>query len=107
MKNYVIKPTLVLVCLVLPALPLFAQRGKGGSGGGSTACALISPPTVSTATAIAGGDSIGIFSKVTNCSSGKGRYTVTISAVSRCGVETILASSVLSFTGGQSFLISK
>ena len=111
MKNCVIKTTLVLVCLVLLALPLFAQRGKGGSGGGggsgSTACALISPPTVSTSTAIAGGDSIGIFSKVTNCSSGKGRYTVTISAVSSCGVETILASSVLSFAGGQSFLISK
>jgi hypothetical protein len=104
---------LVLVCLALLALPLFAQRGKGGGGGstggsgGSTGCALISPPTLSTSTAIAGGDSIGIFSKVTNCSSGKGRYTVTISAVSSCGEETILASSVISFSGGQSFLISK
>ena len=108
MKNCLIKPTLVLVCLVLLALPLFAQRGRGGGGGGgSTACALISPPTLSTSTAFAGGESIGIFSKVTNCSSGKGRYTVTISAVSSCGEETILASSVISFSGGQSFLISK
>lgn len=110
MRNCLIKVTLVLVCLALLALPLFAQRSKpggGGGGGGSTACALISPPTVSTSTAIAGGDSIGIFSKVTNCSSGKGRYTVTISAVSSCGEETILASSVISFSGGQSFLISK
>ena len=111
MKHCLIKPTSVLVCLILLSLPLFAQPSKGGSGGGgggsSTGCALISPPTVSTSTAIAGGDSVGIFSKVTNCSSGKGRYTVTISAVSSCGEETILASSVISFTGGQSFLISK
>jgi hypothetical protein len=109
MKKRLVRPTFVLVCIVLLALPLFAQRSKpgGGGGGGSTACAIISPPTVSTSTAIAGGDSIGIFSKVTNCSSGKGRYTVTISAVSSCGEETILASSVISFSGGQSFLISK
>lgn len=30
MKNRLVKPTLVLVCLALLALPLFAQRGKGG-----------------------------------------------------------------------------
>jgi len=110
MKKHLTRPMFVLVCIVLLALPLCAQRSKpggGGGGGGSTGCAIISPPTVSTSTAIAGGDSIGIFSKVTNCSSGKARYTVTISAVSSCGEETILASSVISFTGGQSFLISK
>src|SRR5689334_21954894 len=110
MKKRLTRPMFVLVCIVLVALPLCAQRSKpggGGGGGGSTGCAIISPPTVSTSTAIAGGDSIGIFSKVTNCSSGKARYTVTISAVSSCGEETILASSVISFTGGQSFLISK
>ena len=108
MKNCLVKPTLVLVCVVLLALPLFAQRGKGGGGGGgSTGCAIITTPDVSTSTATAGGDSIGIFSRVTNCSNSKVRYTVTISAVSSCGEETILASSVISFTGGQSFLISK
>ena len=109
MKKRLVRPTFVVVCIVLLALPLFAQRSKpnGGGGGGGTGCALISPPTVSTSTAIAGGDSIGIFSKVTNCSSGKARYTVTISAVSSCGEETILASSVISFIAGQSFLISK
>jgi len=110
MKKRLTRPMFVLVCIVLVALPLCAQRSKpggGGGGGGSTGCAIISPPTVSTSTAIAGGDSVGIFSKVTNCSSGKARYTVTISAVSSCGEETILASSVISFTGGQSFLISK
>jgi len=109
MKNFV-KPTLVLVCLALLALPLFAQRGRGGSGGGggggSTGCALITTPDLSTSTATAGGDSIGIFSRVTNCSTGKGRYTVTISAVSSCGEETIIASSVISFGGGESKLVS-
>jgi hypothetical protein len=107
MRNRVVRPTLVVVCLVLVALPLFAQRGRGGSGGGgSTACAIVTTPTVSSSTAIAGGDSVGIFSRITNCSSGKGRYTVTISAVSSCGVETVIASSVISFSGGESKLIS-
>jgi hypothetical protein len=104
MRNCLVRPTLVLVCLVLVALPLFAQRGKGG--GGSTGCAIVTTPTVSSSTATAGGDSVGIFSRITNCSSGKGRYTVTISAVSSCGVETIIASSVISFSGGESKLVS-
>lgn len=107
MKNCLVRPTLVLVCLVLVALPLFAQRGKGGGGGGgSTACAIVTTPTVSSSTATAGGDSVGIFSRITNCSPGKGRYTVTISAVSSCGVETVIASSVISFSGGESKLVS-
>jgi len=108
MKNCLVKPTLVLVCVVLLALPLFAQRGKGGGGGGggSTGCAIITTPDVSTSTATAGGDSIGIFSRVTNCSSSKVRYTVTISAVSSCGEETIIASSVITFGAGESKLVS-
>ena len=104
MKNCLVRPTLVLVCLVLVALPLFAQRGRGG--GGSTGCAIVTTPTVSSSTATAGGDSVGIFSRITNCSSGKGRYTVMISAVSSCGVETVIASSVISFSGGESKLVS-
>lgn len=109
MKNCVVRPTLVLVCVVLLALPLFAQHSKGGGGGGgggSTGCAIITPPTLSTSTALAGGDSIGIFSRVTNCATSKGRYTVTISAVSSCGEETIIASSVISFSAGESKLVS-
>ena len=109
MKKCLARPMLVLVCIVLVALPLFAQRGGkggGGGGGGSTGCAIITTPTVSTSTAIAGGDSIGIFSRITNCSSGKGRYSVTISAVSSCGEETVIASSVISFSGGESKLVS-
>jgi hypothetical protein len=49
---------------------------------------------------------VGIFSRITNCSGGKGRYTVTISAVSSCGDENIIASSVISFSGGESKLVS-
>lgn len=114
MKNCLVKPTLVLVCVGLLALPLFAQRGKGGGGNGgggggggsSSACALITTPTLSTSTASAGGESIGIFSRVTNCAAGKGRYTVTISATSSCNEETIIASSVITFSGGESKLVS-
>lgn len=108
MRTCFVKTTLVLVCFALVALPLFAQRrgGGGGGGGGSTACAIVATPTLNTSTATAGGDSIGIFSRVTNCSTGKGRYTVTVSAVSSCGAETIIASSVISFSGGESKLIS-
>lgn len=104
MKNCLVRPALVLVCVVLLALPLFGQRGK--PGGGSGGCAIVTTPTVSSPTATAGGDSVGIFSRITNCSSGKARYTVTISAVSSCGVETVIASSVISFSGGESKLIS-
>lgn len=106
MKNGLVKATFGLVCVVLLALPLFAQRGKGGGGGGSTGCAIITTPDLSTSTATAGGDSIGIFSRVTNCSNSKGRYTVTISAVSSCGEETTIASSVITFSAGESKLIS-
>lgn len=111
MKNCVIRPGILVICIALLAMPLFGQRGRGGSGGGgggggSTACAIVVTPTLSSSTATAGGESIGIFSRITNCSSGKGRYTVTVSAVSSCGEETIIASSVISFSGGESKLIS-
>ena len=109
MRNFLIKCTFVLVVLALVAVPLVAQRGRGGSGGGggggSTACATVVAPTVSAATASTG-TSVGVFSRVTNCSSGKGRYTVVVSAVSSCGEETVIASNLISFAGGESKLIS-
>ena len=108
MRNFLIKCTFVLVVFALVVVPLFAQRGRGGSGGGgggSTACATAVAPTVSAATASTG-TSVGVFSRVTNCSSGKGRYTVTVSAVSSCGEETVIASNLISFGGGESKLIS-
>ena len=108
MRNFLIKCTFVLIVFALVVVPLFAQRGRGGSGGGgggSTACATAVAPTVSAATASTG-TSVGVFSRVTNCSSGKGRYTVTVSAVSSCGEETVIASNLISFSGGESKLIS-
>ena len=108
MRSFLIKCTFVLVAFALVSMPLFAQRGRGGSGGGgggSTGCATVASPTVSAATTSAG-NSVGVFSRVTNCSSGKGRYTVTVSAVSSCGEETVIASNLISFNGGESKLIS-
>lgn len=109
MKKYVSRSVFVLVLLALVSMPLFGQRGRGGNGGGggggSTACAVVATPVLSTTTA-SPGTSVGIFSRVTNCSSGKGRYTVTVSAVSSCGEQTVIGSSVISFAGGESKLIS-
>jgi hypothetical protein len=107
MRNYLVKGVLALVCLALVSIPLFAQKGRpggGGSGGGSS-CAVVATPILSTSSA-APGINVGVFSRVGNCSSGKKRYTVTISAVSSCGEETVIASNVISFEGGQYKLIS-
>lgn len=104
MRNYLIKSVLALVCLTLVSLPLSAQKGKGGAGGGS-GCAVVTTPTLSTTTA-SPGINVGVFGRVTNCLTGRARYTVTVSAVSPCAEETIIASSVITFNGGESKLIS-
>ena len=109
MRNLVIRSVFMFVLVAMVSMPLFGQRrgggGGGGGGGGSTACAVVATPILSTTTA-SPGTSVGVFSRITNCSSGKGRYTVTVSAVSSCGEETIIASSVITFNGGESKLIS-
>ena len=107
MKNYAIKGVLVLVCLALVSIPLFAQKGKPGGGGStsSSACAVTTTPQLSTNTA-SPGINVGVFGRVTNCSSGRARYTVTVSAVSPCGEETVIGSSLITFNGGESKLIS-
>lgn len=98
--NCLVKPTLVFVCVVLLALPLFAQRGRGGSGSG---CAIVDTPRLSTTTTTTEANSaVGVFDKVTNCASGKKRYTVTGSSVSSCGHETVFATGVMSFAAGES-----
>ena len=105
MNIYIKRVFFVIVCLTLLTVSLSAQRGRPGGGGGSSACAIATPPQLSTSTA-APGINVGVFSRITNCSTGKARYTVTVSAVSSCGKETIIASSIISFNGGEAKLIS-
>ena len=107
MRNYFIKGVLALVCLTLLSMPMAAQKGKpgGGGGGGGSACAVVATPTLSTVT-VSPGLNVGVFGRVGNCGSGKQRFTVTISAVSSCGEETVIASSVITFNGGETKLIS-
>lgn len=104
MKERLIRPTLVLVCIVFVALPLFAQRGKGGGGGGgSTGCAIVETPRLSTTIVyVEPHAAVGVFDRVTNCATGKKRYTVTGSSVSSCGQETVFATGIMSFAGGES-----
>src|SRR6185503_14235829 len=112
MRNCLIKTALVLVCLALMSLSLFGQRGIGGSGGGGGSTggsggAIVETPRLSTTTTTReANSSVGVFARVTNCSSGKKRYTVTGSSVSSCGSETTFASGVMSFSAGESKNIS-
>ena len=110
MKERLIRPMWVLVCIVLVALPLFAQRGKpggGGGGGGSTGCAIVETPRLSTTIVyVEPNAAVGVFDRVTNCATGKKRYTVTGSSVSSCGQETVFATGIMSFAGGESKSLS-
>ena len=102
MKTCLIKSTLVLICVALLALPLLGQR-RGGGGGGSTGCAIVETPRLSTTIVIIEPHAaVGVFDRVTNCATGKKRYTVTGSSVSSCGQETVFATGTMSFTGGES-----
>ena len=102
MKTCLIKSTLVLICVALLALPLLGQR-RGGGGGGSTGCAIVETPRLSTSIVIIEPHAaVGVFDRVTNCATGKKRYTVTGSSVSSCGQETVFATGIMSFAGGES-----
>lgn len=108
MKYCLVKSAIVLASLTLLLTPVWAQKGKpgggGGSGGGST-CAVVATPILSTSSA-SHGTSVGVFSRVGNCSSGKKRFTVTVTATDSCNQETVIASSVIAFDAGQYKLIS-
>jgi hypothetical protein len=111
MKNCFIKLTLVLVCLALMSMTLLGQRGRGGNGGGgggsTSGCAVVETPRLSTPTTTTeANSSVGVFDRVTNCATGKKRYTVTGSSVSSCGEETIFASGLMSFSAGETKNIS-
>jgi len=104
MPSRLIEIVLALACLTLVCAPLSAQKGKPG-GGGAGGCAEVTTPTVSTATA-SPGINVGVFGRIKNCASGKKRYTVTVSSMSSCQTETMIASSIISFASGEAKLIS-
>ena len=106
MKSYMIRSVLALACMAIASMPIPAQKNKPGGGStGSSACAVVATPTLSTSSS-SPGLNVGVFGRVGNCSSGKKRFTVTISAMSSCGEETVMASPVITFEGGQYKLIS-
>ena len=103
MKTFVLKSTLVLICVALLALSSAGQRRGGGGGGGSTGCAIVETPRLSTPIVyIEPNAAVGVFVRVTNCATGKKRYTVTGSSVSSCGQETVFATGIMSFAAGES-----
>jgi hypothetical protein len=109
MKNFLIRSVLAIACLTLMSMPLAAQKGKPGGGGGGTtggsSCAVVATPFLSTVTA-SPGINVGVFGRIGNCSSGKKRYTVTWTAKSSCGEETVISSSLISFAAGQYYMVS-
>ena len=110
MRNYIMKSFFALACLALVVVPLSAQKGRGGGGGnggggGGGGCAVVATPTLSTVTA-SPGLNVGVFGRVGNCAGGKKRYTVSVSSMSSCEAETMIGSSVITFSGGETKLIS-
>ena len=97
---------LVVMVFSLTSAGVFGQKNRDSqTRGGSSSCAEVAPPTLSTPTASAG-INVGVFSRVGNCSSAKKRYTVKVSAVSSCSQATQIASNVIAFDPGQYKLIS-
>ena len=95
-SNRIFKSTLLLACVTLLYLPLFAQSSKPqpepNRGGGSSCLNMsigVSPSTASP------GSMVGEFALVTNCSSSRVRTTVTFSSMSPCGVKSVCGSHKL------------
>ena len=110
MSSRLIKTLLATACLIVVSIPLSAQKGKPGGGGGgggstSTGCAVVATPATSSAT-ISPGMNIGVFGRVSNCSTGKKRYMVTLTSMSSCNAETVISSSLITFSGSESKLYS-
>ena len=95
MQNRLIKFVLTLLFLTSIFVPVSAEPS----------CATVAIPTLSTST-VKPGLNIGVFGRITNCSSRKVRYTVIVSSNSSCGAETIIASNRIAFGGSESKLIS-
>src|SRR5262245_46468117 len=83
MRNYVTKGALTLACLALVLVPASAEKGAAGG------CATADVQLGSYSTW--GGNWVGVYGSIQNCSGSKKRYTVDITATSSCGVETMIS----------------
>ena len=102
MRRNLVHGVLALTCLTLISLPVSSQSERGSS---TSSCASVVEPMLSTYT-VSPGMNVGVFSRLTNCSSRKKAYTVVISSMSSCGEETIVASNRISLKGGETKLLS-
>ena len=100
MNTHSKKSILVLVCLTacltLVSLPSAVRAQSSG-----TALSVRVNPTIASA-----GTTVGVFGVITNTTSSKMRTTVTLTAVSPCGIETNLGSTRLALNSGQSMQIT-
>ena len=95
-----------LVVLSVACLALSAEAARRPGGGTSGSCATVSVG-LSTYTATAGVSSVGVYGPITNCSSGKARYTVVDTFRGACGgTQTFHVGSVSFDRGGESILVS-
>jgi hypothetical protein len=92
MSKRLFKGLLVLGCAAFMSMPALSAPSSGG-------CASVgvqtSPDTVSV------GYSVGIYGSINNCSSGRKRYTIIVSAMSDCGQKTTVASFRQAFKPGE------
>lgn len=109
-SNHVSKCPLMLMCLALLCLPLFAQSSnpqqepaRGGGGGGSSCLNMsigVSPGVASP------GSMVGEFALVNNCSSSRVRTTVTLWSMSPCGIKSICGSHKLVLDPNESIQVT-
>lgn len=91
MSKRLFRGLLVLGCAALVSMPAFSAP----SGGCASVGVGTSPDTVTA------GYNVGVQGSINNCSSGRARYTVVVSAMSDCGQATTVASFRLAFKPGE------
>jgi hypothetical protein len=107
MSNHIFKGLLMLlVCGALMSTPVSALGDKPTPPPPPpSSCIVVGYVMLSTYTA-SPGLNVGVFGRVTNCASGRKRLTVVMSSASACGVETIISSNRIAFSGSQTLLVS-
>jgi hypothetical protein len=110
MSNHIFKGLLMLlVCVALMSLPVSVLGDKPTPPPPPppppSSCTVVSYVMLSTYTA-SPGLNVGVFGRVTNCASGRKRLSVVMSSTSACGVETIISSNRIAFSGSQTLLVS-